>query len=62
MMPLKNIRNLHRYKLGREALLETLLLSKCDYFIYLSSNISSAALSYNLNDNQKRIEINNGMN
>ncbi len=55
-------RNLHRYKLGREALLETLLLSKCDYFIYLNSNISSAALSFNLNNNQKRIEINNGMN
>ncbi|MDC3125917.1 hypothetical protein OA418_03675 [Candidatus Pelagibacter sp.] len=55
-------RNLHRYKLGREAILETLLLSKCDYFIYLSSNVSSAALSFNLNNNQKRIEIKNGMN
>tara|TARA_B100000989_G_scaffold209828_1_gene159139 strand:+ start:2079 stop:3089 length:1011 start_codon:yes stop_codon:yes gene_type:complete len=55
-------RDRHRYKLGREALLETLLLSKCDYFIYLCSNISSAAISFNLNTNQKRIEIKNGIN
>lgn len=55
-------RDRHRYKLGREALLETLLLSKCDYFIYLCSNISSAAISFNLNQKQKRIEIKNGIN
>ena len=55
-------RILHRYKLGREALLETLLLSKCDHFIYLCSNISSAAISFNLNNKQKRYEINNGFN
>ncbi len=55
-------RDRHRYKLGREALVETLLLSKCDYFIYLCSNVSSAAISFNLNQKQKRIEIKNGMN
>ena len=55
-------RDRHRYKLGREALLETLLLSKCDYFVYLCSNVSSAAISFNLNHKQKRIEIKNGMN
>jgi hypothetical protein len=55
-------RNLHRYKLGREALIETVLLSKCDFFLYLSSNISSAAISLNLNSSQKRIEIKNGNN
>ena len=55
-------RDRHRYKLGREALLETLLLSKCDYFIYLCSNLSSAAISFNFNTDQKRIEIKNGMN
>lgn len=55
-------RDRHRYKLGREALLETLLLSKCDYFIYLCSNVSSAAISFNLNKDQKRIEIKNGIN
>ena len=55
-------RKRHRYKLGREALIETLLLSKCDYFIYLCSNVSSAAISFNLNTKQKRIQIDNGMN
>ena len=55
-------RDRHRYKLGREALLETLLLSKCDHFIYLCSNVSSAAISFNLNTDQKRIEIKNGIN
>ena len=55
-------RDRHRYKLGREALLETLLLSKCDHFIYLCSNVSSAAISFNMNKEQKRIEIKNGIN
>ena len=55
-------RNLHRYKLGREAVLESILLSHCDYFIYLCSNISSAAISFNKNIYQKRFEINNGFN
>ena len=55
-------RNLHRYKLGREAVLETLLLSSCKYFIYLNSNISSASIGFNIEKNQKRYEINNGFN
>ena len=55
-------RNLHRYKLGRETVLETLLLSKCDHFIYLRSNVSSASIGFNLNSKQKRYEINNGFN
>lgn len=55
-------RERHRYKLGREALIETLLLSKCDHFIYLKSNLSSAAISFNLNCRQNRIEIDNGIN
>ena len=55
-------RNLHRYKLGREAVLESILLSHCDYFIYLCSNISAAAISFNKNSSQKRYEIDNGSN
>lgn len=55
-------RDRHRYKLGRETLIETLLLSKCDHFIYLKSNVSSAAISFNLNRGQNRIEIDNGIN
>ena len=52
----------HRYKLGREVLIETLLLSKCDSFIYLNSNVSSAAIALNLNPNQKKYKIDNGFN
>ena len=55
-------RNLHRYKLGREAVLEAMLLSSCKYFIYLCSNISSAAISFNIEKKQKRFEIDNGFN
>jgi len=52
----------HRYKLGREILIETLLLSKCDCFIYICSNVSSAAIAFNKNPKQIRIEIENGFN
>ena len=55
-------RKFHRYKLGREILIETLLLSSCDIFLYLRTNVSSAAMSFNINKNQKRFEINNGLN
>ena len=52
----------HRFKLGREALIETLLLSKCDYLIHITSNISSAAIAWQLNKSQKRYKIDNGIN
>ena len=55
-------RKFHRYKLGRETMIETLLLSKCDHFIYLMSNVSAAAISFNLNKEQKRYEIKNDYN
>ncbi len=55
-------RNLHRYKLGREAIIEAMLLSSCKYFIYLCSNVSSAAIGYNIEKNQQRFEIDNGFN
>ena len=55
-------RKFHRYKLGREILIETLLLSTCDAFLYLRTNVSSASMSFNINKNQKRFEINNGFN
>ena len=55
-------RNLHRYKLGREAIIEAMLLSSCKYFIYLCSNISSAAIGFNIEKNQLRFEIDNGFN
>ncbi len=55
-------RNLHRYKLGREAVIEAMLLSSCKYFVYLCSNISSAAIGFNIEKNQQRVEIDNGYN
>ena len=33
----------HRYKLGKEILLDTLILSKCDGLSYIKSNVISAA-------------------
>lgn len=52
----------HRYKLGREILIETFLLSECDHFIYVNSNVSSAAIALNKNKKQKRYKIDNGFN
>ena len=52
----------HRYKLGREALIEANLLSRCDGLVYVTSNISSAAIAWNLNNAQKRFKIDNGIN
>ncbi len=52
----------HRYKLGREALIEANLLSRCDGLVYVTSNISSAAIAWNLNNTQKRFKIDNGIN
>ena len=34
----------HRYKLGEETLIETILLSKCDGLTYIKSNVISAAI------------------
>lgn len=55
-------RKKHRYKLGREILLESLLLSCSNYFIYTRSNVSEFALSIQLNNNQIRYKIDNGEN
>ena len=52
----------HRYKLGREIILETLLMSTTDYFIFVNSNVSSASMALNINKRQKRILIDNGYN
>ncbi len=59
---IKYPRQKHRYKLGREILLETLLLSSSDYFIYTRSNVSEFALSMQLNHRQIRYKIDNGEN
>jgi hypothetical protein len=56
-----NPRNSHRYLLGREILIETLLLSKCDYIICGDSNVSEFAKLLSKNKN-KIYQINNGIN
>ena len=40
-------RNHHHYLLGKEVLLDSLMLSKCDYLICGVSNVSSAAVLFN---------------
>ena len=55
-------RKSHRFKLGKEIILETMLLSCTDHFIFVNSNVSSAAIAFNLNNKQKRILIDNGNN
>jgi hypothetical protein len=52
----------HRYKLGRDILLEMLILSRCDSLIYSESNVIEASKLYSLNKVQKRYKIVNGYN
>ena len=39
-------RKFHRYKLGKEIIIETLMLAKCEGFTYVKSNVSSAAIFF----------------
>lgn len=52
----------HRYLLGEEIFCEMLSLSMCDYLIYSLSNVSQASIFFNINKNQKRFYIDNGIN
>jgi len=52
----------HRYLLGEEILSEMLVLSKSDHLIYSLSNVSQASIFFDLNKNQKKYYINNGVN
>ena len=54
-------RNNHRYLLGRDILIETLLLSKTDIIISSKTNVSKAALLFS-KKNKKVIYIDNGIN
>ena len=54
-------RNNHRYKLGKEILLDTLMLSKCDGLSYIKSNVISAAILMS-KKKQRRHEIFLGFN
>ena len=50
-------RNNHRYKLGKEILYETILLSSCDVFIYVQSNVSEFVKIFNVNKKQKDLSL-----
>ncbi len=55
-------RRCHRYKLGREILIESLLLSCSDYFIFTDSNVSSFVKAIKMKLDQKIYKIDNGYN
>tara|TARA_B100001741_G_C16533507_1_gene590715 strand:+ start:341 stop:1387 length:1047 start_codon:yes stop_codon:yes gene_type:complete len=55
-------RERHRYKLGRDILLETYLLSYCEGYIDIDTNPREIAHALNLYKNQKRYTIDNGHN
>ena len=42
----------HRYLLGEEILIESLLLSKCDGLTYIKSNVISAAIEFSKKKNK----------
>ena len=52
----------HRYLLGRDILIESMLLSSCDNFIFTNSNVSEAAKIFSINKNLELYEIKNGRN
>jgi hypothetical protein len=54
-------RSLHRYKLGEESVLESIILSKCRGILYVSSNIVHFSNLIS-NNNQKLFELYNGLN
>jgi len=53
-------RSRHRYKIGRNVLIETYLLSYCDGFIDIETNPKIMVQALNLNTSQKRYTIDNG--
>lgn len=52
----------HRYYLGRDILLEAMILSSCDGFLFTNSNVSEAVKLFNFNKSQHREKIDNGRN
>jgi hypothetical protein len=55
-------RDRHRYKLGRDVLMETYLLSYCEGFFDIETNPRTISFALNLNPSQKRHTIDNGFN
>lgn len=57
-----NVRPDHYYLLGKEILIDALILSKCHGLIHTDSNVSSFATFINDNNYENRITIDNGVN
>jgi len=55
-------RKKHRYYLGRDILIEAMLLSSCNMFIFTNNNVSEAVKLFSIFKNQKRLEVKNGRN
>ncbi len=55
-------RNNHRYKLGRDILLEAMLISKCAGFVYTNTNVSEFVKFLDKDKKLKYFLINNGFN
>ena len=50
----------HRYKLGKETLIETLILSKCEGITYIKSNVTTFSKNYckfKQNDHEMFLDI-----
>ncbi len=58
LYPRKN----HRYELGKEILIETLILSKCNTFLHIDTNVSLFVKFFSKNSSPKFIILNNGYN
>ena len=58
LYPRKN----HRYKLGKEILIETLILSKCNTFLHIDTNVSLFVKFFSKNSFPKFIVLKNGYN
>ncbi len=55
-------RKLHRYKLGRDILIEAMLISKCDGFVYTNTNVSEFVKFLYKKKKLDYFSINNGLN
>ena len=55
-------RKLHRYKMGKEILVESIILSLSDGFFYSYTNVSQFVILLGMNKKQKKYFIDNGKN
>ena len=55
-------RKLHRFKLGKDILLEAMLISKCDGFVYTTTNVSEFVKFLDKKKKLNYYSIKNGLN